>query len=266
MHIAHFIPYLGRAQGGPVASLAQYAASLADLNCQVTVFTVSANSDGELMAFDPRVKVMADNSSRSGAFRSSRVLWQKAGQADFDLIHSHSLWTDVNRLAATLARRRHVPHLLAPCGTLARYALKRSWWKKWPVRIWFQWRALREAQCIHAKSEPEYSDIRRLGFTNPVAIIPNPVSLPSLSPQPSAPSGPLSSGPVVSSPVVSGQLSAPISQLPTSTLPPSERADSTILNPPSTSDFRRKHGIPPGKRILLYLGRLHPVKGYDNEP
>jgi glycosyltransferase involved in cell wall biosynthesis len=105
--------------------------------------------------------------------------------------------------------------VLAPCGALSAGALQYRAWKKWPIRFWFVNRALREANCLHAKSEIEYSDFRRCGLTNPIAIVPNPVDSP--------------------------------------------KADCTEV-----SDlFGSNLPLPPGKKILLYLGRLHPVKGLE---
>lgn len=47
----------------------------------------------------------------------------------------------------------------------------------WPL---LQRPALRGAACFHATAESEYRDIRRLGFLQPVAIIPNGIDVPVL--------------------------------------------------------------------------------------
>src|ERR1039458_7604613 len=212
-HIAHFISYTGTAQGGPVQGMAAYVGLLAEAGYPVTVFSVAKGPDGESVRLDARVRHAKEPATRWVGFRRSSALWQQAQAAQIDLVHSHGLWTDVNRLAADIARRRGLPHLLAPCGMLAPGALRRHWWKKVPVRFWFQDRALREARCLHAKSHKEYEDIRRFGLRNPVAIIPNAIL------------SPLSS------------LRSPLFH------------------------FRRSHQIADNRRIVLFLGRLHPVKG-----
>ena len=209
VRIAHLIPYLGRAQGGPVFGLAACAKALADSGCAVEIFAVRQPADGELIALPPNVRVTAFDDSGWGSFRRCPALGRALLQTGCDLVHSHGLWTDVHRLAAALASTRGLPHLLAPCGMLAPGALRHHWWKKIPARFWFQGRALREAQCLHAKSEKEHEHIRRFGLRNPVAIIPNPIAPP--------PAG---------RPVVRGPWS-----------------------------------VVPGSRTVLFLGRLHPVKG-----
>lgn len=67
----------------------------------------------------------------------------------------------------------------------------------------FEYRNLRTANCIHALCLSEYESIRKFGLTNPVAVIPNGISLPE--------------------------------------------------NP----QYNRNHE----KKILLYIGRIHPKKG-----
>jgi glycosyltransferase involved in cell wall biosynthesis len=96
---------------------------------------------------------------------------------------------------------------------LAPGALRHHGLRKRAALVLFQRRLLRDAQCLHAKSEKEYEHIRQFGLRNPVAIIPNPVSAP---PDPDAALG---------------------------------------------KQFRKTHGISQDARILLFLGRLHTVKG-----
>ena len=225
MRIAHLIPYLGRAQGGPVFGLASCVKALADAGCDVEVFTVRRPADGEQVAIPPNVQVRVFDESGWGSFRRCPALGRALSQAGCEVVHSHGLWTDVHRSAAAQARKHGLPHLLAPCGMLMPGALRHHWWKKVPVRLWFQGRALREAQCLHAKSELEYEHIRRFGLRNSVAIIPNPVG-----------------GPVVSNqwPVISDQGAGVRGQ------------KSVVCGPWSV--------VPP-RRTVLFLGRLHPVKG-----
>ena len=211
--IAHFIPYTGTIMGGPVHGMAAYVGLLAGAGYPVTVYSVEKRNDGESVRLDPRVGHRQEAQEGWGSFRRSPALCRKAQAATIDLIHSHGLWTDVNRLAADIARRRGLPHLLAPCGMLAPGALRRHRWKKVPARLWFQDQALREARCLHAKSHQEYEHIRRFGLRNPIAVIANPISLPP-------------------------------------------QTDSA-----SKEDFRRAFQIPAGRKIVLFLGRLHPVKG-----
>jgi glycosyltransferase involved in cell wall biosynthesis len=142
------------------------------------------------------------------------MLWNALQAADCSLIHSHGLWGDPNRCAATLARRKRIPHILGTSGMLEPNALQRSHWKKLIVQLLFQNRALRQAQCLIANSDKEYRDIRAYGLANPVALIPNPVFGPE-----------------------------------------------TVSNPVTPAEVRTRFPVGGSKRALVYLGRIHPVKG-----
>jgi glycosyltransferase involved in cell wall biosynthesis len=90
-------------------------------------------------------------------------------------------------------------------GAFSTWAFQQGSLKKqifWPI---LQRPALNATTCFHATAESEYKDIRRLGFKQPVAIIPNGIDIPELS---------------------------------------QKKADET--------------------RTLLFLGRIHKVKGLDN--
>jgi glycosyltransferase involved in cell wall biosynthesis len=176
--IAHFIAYTGTAMGGPVQSMAAYARCLANEGCSVTVYTSLQKTDGNSIQLDARVNVVQGTACDFGPLRYSGSLRRQVQAARIDLVHSHGLWTDTHRLAGSITRVRGTPHLLAPCGMLAPGALRHHRWRKQAALLWFQDRALRDAQCLHAKSAVEHEDIRRFGLRNPVAIIANPIAAP----------------------------------------------------------------------------------------
>ena len=213
LKIAHLVPYIGRRHGGPVHSLSVITRHQQKLGHKVSVFSVIRQNDEELMGFDPGVNLMTSEKTILGEFRYSPELLHILEQEEYDIIHSHGLWTNIARIAAELSNVRNVPHLLSPCGMLQSKAMKRSWWKKLPVRLWFQERALHNATCIQAKSEMEYLDLRQLGLENPIAIVPNPVCVP-----------------INSTEVV-------------------------------VERYREIFKIPKGMKCLLFLGRIHPIKG-----
>jgi len=66
------------------------------------------------------------------------------------------------------------------------WALNNARWKKRMVGWLFEHDHLCNAACIHALNQKEYDAIRDFGLDNPVAVIPNGVTLPT-SPSPDAP-------------------------------------------------------------------------------
>ena len=121
-----------------------------------------------------------------------------------DIIHQQGIWMYYSY--ATLVekhRNSHCKIIIEPHGMLDPWAVRNSGWKKKIVGRLFEYKNLRTADCIHALCRSEYESIRKFGLNNPVAIIPNGITLP--------------------------------------------------LNP----QYERNHE----KRILLFVGRIHPKKG-----
>lgn len=102
-----------------------------------------------------------------------------------DVIHVHSLWMWPNIFPGWLNPRESAPIVIAPQGTLSIWALKQSRVQK-AIAWWLlgQRLALRRAACLQATAKSEYDDLRRCGFHQPIAIIPNGIDLPGLPPHP----------------------------------------------------------------------------------
>jgi glycosyltransferase involved in cell wall biosynthesis len=85
----------------------------------------------------------------------------------------------VNVSSGWVVPGRRAKLVTSPRGTLSQWALGRTRVLKnllWPL----QRRVLERANLLHATSSVEYDEIRALGFTAPVAIIPNGIDLPPL--------------------------------------------------------------------------------------
>jgi glycosyltransferase involved in cell wall biosynthesis len=133
-----------------------------------------------------------------------RWLVGQAQSRSVDLIHNHSLWMMPNVYPGQVARRFGIPSVVSPRGTLSEWAIQSSSSIKrvfWPL---LQAPALAATACFHATAESEYENIRRMGFRQPVAVIPNGIDIPDLAPK-----------------------------------------------------------APGAFRTMLFLGRIHPIKGLD---
>lgn len=100
-----------------------------------------------------------------------------------DIVDVQGLWT-----YASLANLRHhrqhgTPYVVTPRGMLDPWARNRSWWKKRAVRLWFEDAHLAQASCLRATAEMEAEHFRSFGLSNPIAIVPNGVEVPTLLPE-----------------------------------------------------------------------------------
>ena len=134
----------------------------------------------------------------------ARWLETEARERRVALLHNHGLWMMPNVYPGRVARRFGIPYVVSPRGTLGDWPFRSGSKIKrlfWPL---VQKPALAAVTCWHATSEAEHEDIRRMGFRQPVAVIPNGIDVPPYRPK-----------------------------------------------------------EPRTPRTLLYLGRIHPIKGLD---
>lgn len=118
--------------------------------------------------------------------RSPEMLrWLKvqAERGNIDILHNHSLWMMPNVYPGLIAKKYKIPYIVSPHGTLGEWPFQSgSKVKKifWPL---IQKPSLKAVTCWHATSKAEYKDIRQMGFSQPVAIIPIGIDLPELPPK-----------------------------------------------------------------------------------
>ncbi|MBW4583136.1 MAG: glycosyltransferase [Tildeniella nuda ZEHNDER 1965/U140] len=102
-------------------------------------------------------------------------------ESEINLIHNHGIWLFINRCARYVATANQLPLVISPRGTLEPWVFERNFYKKWLTWHLFEQQNLRHAALFHATSALELNAIRRLGFTQPIALIPDGVNLPDLA-------------------------------------------------------------------------------------
>ena len=113
--------------------------------------------------------------------------WLLKRVADFDIVHIHALFSFASVIAAVCARRRGIPYIIRPLGTLNRWGMH----KRHPrlKRLSFRFiesRILKEAAGVQYTSQQEALEARQLGVDHGPLIVPNPVDLPAHIPEPGA--------------------------------------------------------------------------------
>jgi glycosyltransferase involved in cell wall biosynthesis len=126
---------------------------------------------------DCRVREAASRQALRLGLPVRTELTQIGRQTPPSLIHNHGLWLPVNYWASSAARRLGLPLVIHPRGMLEPWALQHKGAKKRLAMALFQRRDLETAKVLVATSAVEYRNIRNLGFTMPIAIIPNGIEL-----------------------------------------------------------------------------------------
>lgn len=110
-----------------------------------------------------------------GPYNYSHNLKKLLDSIECDIYHANGLWQYIVHDTCKCARSKSKPYLITPHGMLYPVALRRSYWKKWPlIKLWFK-RDILEASCIHVTCETEMTHLREFGYRGPIALIGNPV-------------------------------------------------------------------------------------------
>ena len=107
-----------------------------------------------------------------------RELFRHCKAQAVQIIHNHGLWTQPNHAAARVARRLGVPVIVSTHGMLAPWALRHKAWKKRLAWWAYQKADLEQARVIRVTAEHEALAVRRLGFRQPIAFVPNGIEMP----------------------------------------------------------------------------------------
>ncbi len=94
-----------------------------------------------------------------------------------DIVHFNTMWYVSSHKGCRWARKNNIPYVYSTRGCLEPYALGMKAYKKKVAMLLFQYKDLKKAVCLHATAMQEAENLRNLGYTNPIAVIPNGIDL-----------------------------------------------------------------------------------------
>lgn len=179
MKLVNVVPHINAEASGPSYSVPRLCQAIAARGHEVILSCLAAERaiPGVRTEVHPAWPIL-----RGFAVSHRHALALRQASRRVDIVHNHSLWSMVNVASGWMVPGQRAKLVTSPRGTLSEWALGHNRRRKqlmWPL----QRRALLRADLLHATSEEEYADIRRLGLRAPVAIVPNGIDLPALVPR-----------------------------------------------------------------------------------
>lgn len=180
MRVIHVVPSIAEEAAGPSYSVPRLCESLIDNNVEVKLVALASVITSPNLPYLKTFSLGLGPKRLGISPKMKNWLKQEVKSGHTDIIHNHSLWMMPNIYPLSAVRGSKCPLVVSPHGTLSKYALNRSALQKKIFWYLLQASVLREAKCLHATAESEYEDIRRLGFRQPVCVIPNGIDIPPL--------------------------------------------------------------------------------------
>lgn len=178
LRIVHLTGSIDPSAGGPAYSIPRLCESLRDAGATVDLLTLRDPKGGTITTPHHAFPVGRLPDKLGHAPAMWRWIKDRAQNGGIEIMHSHNLWIMPSIYPEGARRLWKIPHIVSPRGTLTDYSMSTgSRFKQihWPL---VQRPTLAKATCFHATAQSEVEDIRRLGFRQPIAVIPNGLDLP----------------------------------------------------------------------------------------
>ncbi len=161
--------------GGPVRSITGLTKALSNtVGCEVYFFV---HNPLGIERFElPNVTVIRGHRKdghldRSGDFERTLDLIKP------DIVHFHGLWNVTLYSDEMACKKRGIPYILAPRGSLDAWSMNQKWLKKQLALLLFQRRGINCAAALHVTAPMEADHCRKVGYRGPFIISPNGIDL-----------------------------------------------------------------------------------------
>ena len=164
---------LDASQGGPPRTISALATGLSQLGARVRVVAFGEGVGVVTPGSECEVTFVPRGRGAAKGFRDATL------RGDPMIVHDHGLWLASNRASAAAATGAGIPRVVSTRGMLEPWARNHHRWRKSAAWHAFQRRHLQRAAVLHATADAEADSLRAIGLTQPIAVIPNGVSLPT---------------------------------------------------------------------------------------
>jgi glycosyltransferase involved in cell wall biosynthesis len=183
LRILQIIPSISLVYGGPSQMIKGLSSALASQGVDVTVLTTDSNGDVGQPPLDVPLDQPVEQDGyqlryfRCSPFRRYKfsldlLQWLWCRSREFDLAHIHALFSPVSTAAAALARRKKLPYILRPLGTLDPADLQKKRQLKQIYAALWERPNLAGAAGIHFTSAQEAKISERFGTQTRDLVMP----------------------------------------------------------------------------------------------
>lgn len=169
MKILHYIPSLDRAWGGTTSYMQLLSKELGQL---VDLHVVSHRSANQVTLEHASIHYIEESLWK---LKSAKKQWLDIlNEVRPDVVHVNCCWMPLCAYTQQWSQEAGYKVVLTPHGMLEPYIMHRHYWtKKLPALLFYQKRAIRNADIIHATAQCEKDNILKLGYNDKIEIIPN---------------------------------------------------------------------------------------------
>ena len=182
--ILHTLPAIGIEHSGPCYSVPALCEALIGCGVETTLAVLDWVPGIETPAYVKRFPFGFGPRKLGRSPAMARWLVDEVRSGRVEVIHNHGLWMMPNVYPGWARGAGAVLLVVSPRGTVSEWALAHKAFKKRLFWYILQAQTMRRADAFHVTAEAEYEDLRRLGFRQPVCVLPNGIDIPPLVEKP----------------------------------------------------------------------------------
>ena len=175
MKVTQCITSIEKRSGGPSRSVPQLCNGLALEGVETSLVYYNHGDPNSEMILPSVIKIdlgFPRQQDKSGSKYVDGIAGTKP-----DIVHFNTMWYLSSAMGCRWARKNNIPYVYSTRGCLEPFAFGMKSYKKKVAMFLFQDKDLRKAACLHATATQEAENLRNLGYTNPIAVIPNGIDL-----------------------------------------------------------------------------------------
>ena len=178
LNVAFLTHRLSREGGGLQTSMLGLSSALNDSGAKTSAIGITDKSLQEDQQTWAPTTVYANPLKGPTAFGYSPAMQSSLNAASPHVVHQHGLWTYASVAGQRWCRKQGVPRIISPHNMLDSVSMGIGATRKIIATRLYENRNLETAGSVHALVEKEAKDIRALGYTVPICVIPNGIDVP----------------------------------------------------------------------------------------
>jgi glycosyltransferase involved in cell wall biosynthesis len=179
VRVLHVIPGIAPRYGGPSRAVLDMCRALQLQGCEILIVTTDADGEsrlavelGKALLYDgvPTIFFLR-KWGEIFQYSSSLSDWLRVNVGNFDVVHIHAVFSHASLAAARVCRKRGIPYIVRPLGSLAPWSLKQKRIRK--LMFWYvaARQMLKNAAAIHCTTARERRWVEEyLGLSRGVVI------------------------------------------------------------------------------------------------
>ncbi len=183
IHIAFTIASIAQKYGGTSRVVSNLSDALIKTGIKVSIITACDSEDKKILPTSNNVNLTYIYKNLKllnflKHYSFEKTLTRSMATYNKNIVHDNGVWLPFNHLVANTCRKYSFKRIVSPHGMLEPWAMNYKRYKKGIGWFIFQKNDLQLASAFHATSQEEAENIRKIGFKQAIAVIPNGVLVP----------------------------------------------------------------------------------------